>query len=85
MRPALPMSTDLILELDLCSFDSVRRCAEHVVKTYDSIDVLINNAGIFHMAVKERRQSSDGYEEHIQVKQIMILFSLTSAVEYGSH
>jgi NAD(P)-dependent dehydrogenase (short-subunit alcohol dehydrogenase family) len=46
---------------------SVRDCAKTVLARFPTLDVLINNAGIFHMGVSERRTTRDGYEEHVQV------------------
>ncbi|KFM62392.1 Retinol dehydrogenase 12, partial [Stegodyphus mimosarum] len=36
----------IVKDLDLCSFRSVRKCAEDILKTEERLDVLINNAGV---------------------------------------
>lgn len=48
-----------VVHLDLASLDSVRACAAQVESAFDSLDVLVNNAGVFRMA---RDESTDGYE-----------------------
>jgi len=48
-----------ILELDLTSLDSVRRAAEQLVKQHDTVDLLINNAGVM---MTPRTSTADGYE-----------------------
>lgn len=35
-----------VKQLELTSFDSVRKCAEDVLKTEEKLHVLINNAGL---------------------------------------
>jgi len=54
---------------DLSSLAAVRDLAERILSEHDSLDVLVNNAGII---VQERKESEDGYE-------------LTFAVNYLSH
>lgn len=44
---------------DLSNRDDVRRLAQEVQERYDSIDVLINNAGAFY---QRRQESADGVE-----------------------
>ncbi|KAJ8023121.1 Retinol dehydrogenase 13 [Holothuria leucospilota] len=48
-----------IVELDLASLESVRKCAEKVNKEEERLDILINNAGI--MACP-RWETKDGFE-----------------------
>jgi NAD(P)-dependent dehydrogenase (short-subunit alcohol dehydrogenase family) len=45
--------------LDLASLDSVRRFAEHYRKSYDGLDLLINNAGVM---ATPRLYTHDGFE-----------------------
>jgi NAD(P)-dependent dehydrogenase (short-subunit alcohol dehydrogenase family) len=47
---------------DLASFEKVREFGETILRDYDKLDVLINNAGI-HLAPEDGRQiSADGHE-----------------------
>ncbi len=48
-----------ILELDLADLASVQRAAEEVLKSYDRLDLLINNAGVM---APPYRQTLDGFE-----------------------
>ncbi len=51
---------DLVLqELDLASLDSVRAAAVAIRDRFERIDLLVNNAGVFHTP---RRQTVDGFE-----------------------
>ena len=58
-----------ILEMDLASFDSVKAAAEEV-NGYDeeSIDVLINNAGVTN--IPRRELSRDGFELHLAINYL---------------
>jgi len=47
------------LLMDMASFDSVRKAAEHLMANHRALDVLVNNAGI---AVKHHELTADGYE-----------------------
>ena len=53
-----------LLELDLASFASVRSAADELLGRTDSIDVLINNAGVI---LSERTTTEDGLESTMQV------------------
>ncbi len=53
-----------LLDLDLASFDSVRRAAEQALAEYERIDVLINNAGLI---LSERTLTGDGLESTMQI------------------
>ncbi|WP_419554854.1 oxidoreductase [Candidatus Poriferisodalis sp.] len=51
---------DLVLqELDLASLNSVREAASAIGDRFERIDLLVNNAGVFHTP---RRQTADGFE-----------------------
>ncbi len=52
---------------DLGSFDEVRELAEAILRDYDRIDVLVNNAGIWG---GDRLESVDGHELHLQVNYL---------------
>jgi len=47
-------------QLDLASLKSIKAFAERLKQSRDSIDVLINNAGV--MTPPDRRQTADGFE-----------------------
>lgn len=46
---------------------SINVFVERIKAKYDHVDALINNAGIFHMALIQRQTTNDGFEEHFQV------------------
>jgi len=48
-----------LVELDLALLDSVRRAAGEIRGRFERIDLLVNNAGVFHTP---RRQTADGFE-----------------------
>lgn len=54
---------------DFASFAQVRELAESVLRDYDRIDVLVNNAG-FGSAPDERLVSEDGHEFRFQVNYL---------------
>eukprot|EP00049_Salpingoeca_infusionum_P005566 m.93729 g.93729 ORF g.93729 m.93729 type:complete len:344 (-) comp13007_c0_seq2:135-1166(-) len=56
-----------VCHLDLCSLESVRKCAEEIKQKFKHCDVLINNAGLFAMTNPNRELTEDGYERHFQV------------------
>ena len=54
---------------DLSSFDQVREFGETILRDYDRLDVLVNNAG-FGRAPDERMISEDGLELRFQVNHL---------------
>ena len=59
---------------DFCKLDDVRKLAKHLIKDFDHIDVLVNNAGgIFG----KRELTVDGHEKTMQVNHLA-LFLLTN-------
>lgn len=54
---------------DFASFAQVRELAETVLRDYDRLDVLVNNAG-FGSAPNERLLSEDGHEYRFQVNYL---------------
>ncbi|EDQ91327.1 uncharacterized protein MONBRDRAFT_15143, partial [Monosiga brevicollis MX1] len=62
-----PLPNAHVMALDLCSFDAVDAFAKDFTARFPRLDVLINNAGVYHMGTSERRQTPDRYEEHLQV------------------
>lgn len=55
---------------DLADLGEVRRFADTILREYDRLDVLINNAGIWLPRSTERRLSDDGYEMHFAVNYL---------------
>ena len=55
-------------QADLGSLDEVRALARAVLRDYDRLDVLVNNAGIFLDG--PRRMSTDGHELHFAVNYL---------------
>jgi NAD(P)-dependent dehydrogenase (short-subunit alcohol dehydrogenase family) len=63
IRARTPGASVIVEPLDLARLDSVRNCAERLVFGCESLDLLINNAGV--MAPGQRRQTADGFELQI--------------------
>lgn len=53
---------------DFSRLGSVKELAERIMRDYDRLDLLINNAGI--AGLPQRRFSADGYELHFQVNYL---------------
>ncbi|TCO39022.1 NAD(P)-dependent dehydrogenase (short-subunit alcohol dehydrogenase family) [Kribbella antiqua] len=51
--------TPTVVELDLADLTSVEKAADQVVKSYDKLDLLVNNAGVM---ATPYRQTADGFE-----------------------
>jgi NAD(P)-dependent dehydrogenase (short-subunit alcohol dehydrogenase family) len=60
IRARHPSATIRYEHLDLASLDSVAEFAERLKRDQDSLDLLVNNAGV--MAPPERASTSDGFE-----------------------
>jgi NAD(P)-dependent dehydrogenase (short-subunit alcohol dehydrogenase family) len=56
---ASPGASVTVQQLDLTSLDSVRRAADDLRSTYDTIDLLINNAGVM---MTPKGTTQDGFE-----------------------
>lgn len=56
-------------QADLSSLDAVRRLAADILRDYDRLDLLVNNAGIF-LRAGERQVSADGHEMHMAVNYL---------------
>ena len=54
-------------QADFSSLPDVRRLADEVKDRFDSLSVLVNNAGVWH---RERHLSKDGYEETFAVNHL---------------
>lgn len=55
---------------DFASLARVRAFAHAILRDYDRLDVLVNNAGIWLEATDERRVSEDGHELHFAVNYL---------------
>ena len=55
---------------DFASLAEIRALGETILRDYDRLDVLVNNAGIFFPNSAERRLSEDGYELNFQVNYL---------------
>lgn len=56
-----------ICYLNLSSFASIRKCAQHLSTTEPKIHILINNAGVFFHPFEI---TEDGFETHLQVNHL---------------
>jgi len=54
---------------DLASMDQVRRFGEEILRDYERLDILINNAGIW-LNTPDRQVSPDGHEMHMAVNYL---------------
>ncbi|HSS34222.1 MAG TPA: oxidoreductase [Solirubrobacterales bacterium] len=63
IRGRTPGASVIVEPLDLASLDSIRECAGRLVSGCESLDLLINNAGV--MAPGQRRETADGFELQI--------------------
>ena len=52
---------------DLSSLDEVRALAQAILRDYDRLDVLVNNAGVLQ---RDRQVSKDGHELHLAVNYL---------------
>ncbi|XP_069949843.1 retinol dehydrogenase 11 isoform X2 [Cherax quadricarinatus] len=59
----------IVMDLDLGDLASVRTFATNLLRKFDKIDVLINNAGVY-FPPEERRKSKDGFEIHFGVNHL---------------
>jgi NAD(P)-dependent dehydrogenase (short-subunit alcohol dehydrogenase family) len=55
---------------DFASLDAVRGFANEILRDYDRLDVLVNNAGVWVDAEKGRVTSADGHELHFAVNYL---------------
>lgn len=67
IRASHPQASLEIVPMDLASLASVRAAAERIVGAHDTIDLLVNNAGV--MAIPERR-TEDGFEMQFGVNHL---------------
>jgi len=55
---------------DFASLDEVRRFGETILRDYDRLDLLINNAGIARIGQNDRLVSADGQELHFAINYL---------------
>jgi NAD(P)-dependent dehydrogenase (short-subunit alcohol dehydrogenase family) len=67
IQAAVPAAKLTIVKLDLGSLDSVKAAAEEVLTSHETIDLLVNNAGV--MGIPEGR-TSDGFEMQFGVDHL---------------
>jgi NAD(P)-dependent dehydrogenase (short-subunit alcohol dehydrogenase family) len=67
IRAAVPDASLSIVPLDLGSLDSVQAAAEQILAAHDSVDLLVNNAGI--MGIPEGK-TADGFEIQLGVDHL---------------
>ncbi len=67
IRAAVPDASLTIVALDLGSLASVRQASEEVLAGHETIDLLVNNAGV--MGIPERR-TADGFEMQLGVDHL---------------
>jgi NAD(P)-dependent dehydrogenase (short-subunit alcohol dehydrogenase family) len=67
IEATVPAAKLTIVELDLGSLDSVKAAAEQILATHQTIDLLINNAGV--MGIPEQR-TADGFEMQLGVDHL---------------
>lgn len=65
-------------QADFSSLADVQRLADEVKRRFDSLSVLVNNAGVWH---RERHSSKDGYEETFAVNHLAH-FLLTNELKH---
>jgi len=57
-----------ITHLDLANLDSVENCAYKVISRYGTVDIIVNNAGVFQPTGKrDEPETVDGFERQFQV------------------
>ncbi len=67
IRGAVPAARLTLVELDLGSLDSVQQAAGRILGEHETIDLLVNNAGV--MGIPERR-TADGFEMQLGVDHL---------------
>lgn len=56
-------------QADFASLGAVRRLADDILRDYDRLDLLVNNAGVF-VRGEQRQVSADGHEMHMAVNYL---------------
>ncbi len=55
---------------DFGNLDEIRELGKSILRDYERLDVLVNNAGVYFPNSAERRVSDDGHELHFQVNYV---------------
>ena len=72
------MSESFLVQLDICSNNSIKSAVDRIVKKFGKIDILINNAGVLYCKLFSQ-QSLDEIENQIKVNLIGLI-KVTSLV-----
>lgn len=67
LKRSVPNATIEVVELDLGSLASVKRCADSLTQRLPRLDVLINNAGVWP---RQRRLTADGREQTMGINHL---------------
>jgi NAD(P)-dependent dehydrogenase (short-subunit alcohol dehydrogenase family) len=67
IRDGVPEARLSLVELDLASLDSVQAASDQILAAYETIDLLVNNAGV--MGIPEGR-TADGFEMQFGVDHL---------------
>ena len=67
IQAAIPAASLTIVKLDLGSLDSVKAAAEEILASHETLDLLVNNAGV--MGIPEGR-TADGFEMQFGVDHL---------------
>lgn len=57
------------MQLDLASFESIKKFSKEFKSKYERLDILVNNAGVL-VPPAERRKTADGHEIHMGVNHL---------------
>ncbi len=79
VRAAAPGAAVEVLDLDLASFASIRRCADEVQRRVEHLDVLINNAGLVQT---QYRLTENGFETTFGVNHLGHFLLTTLLVDH---
>lgn len=67
LKRSVPNATIEVVELDLGSLASVKRCSDSLTQRLPRLDVLINNAGVWP---RQRRLTADGREQTMGINHL---------------
>lgn len=58
------------MKLDLGSIQSIKEFYHEIIKTYNTVDILINNAGVLVPCDDKVERTVDGFEVHFGVNHL---------------